>query len=364
MIHHSMRTELDSHLKTALVNAGLFYSQEYSTYLSSLGNSPVYLYDSDFILLVVLKKKSIFRFADLPVEYFQYTDKEKADVRGFLDQCFQYLKDSLKLHWVNQPYTSARFRETPTDCIRIPYGNHIIDLKQDEEEIWNSFNATNRNRIRKAEKSGVEIRFGGLELLDDFYRLNVETSTRSCIAPLDKAFFEEPFKYFPDYIQVNVAYFNGKPQGASYCYADGQACYDMYAGSASPSETGSGNLLVWRTVQRMKEKNLRVYSLVGARINPDPESKYHGINKFKSKFAPCIEPCFLFKAIFDIRRYKAYMFLKKARMVLTKNGNTEDIIDQEISKWISMNEAEALIAVYGDEIMKAEIDNPAEVTLS
>lgn len=351
MIRQSRRHELSTQLKIALDRAGIFYSEEYAAYLESLGNTPMYLYDAHFVLLIILKKRGVFRFADLPVEYFPYGGGEKANAREFLDQCFRYLKSRLKLHWVNQPYTSARFKETPTACIRIPYGNHIIDLDQNEEEIWNSFSANNRNRIRKAEKAGVEIRFGGIELLDDFYKLTLETSARSRLAPPERAFFEEPFNYFPHYIQVNVAYFEGKPQGASYCYFDGQSCYDMYAASASPSESGSGNLLIWKTLLQMKRNNVRVYSLVGARINPDPESKYHSINRFKSRFTPSMEKCFLFKVIFDIGMYRAYTRLKKLNTLLRKNRFTEDIIDQEIRKWISVNNAEMLKDVYGTDYL-------------
>lgn len=364
VIHQSKRTELDSELTAALDGAGFFYSSGYCDYVASQGNTPTYLYDSDFVLLVVLKKRGLFRFADLPVEYFQYSQRESASARDFLDNCLHYLETKLKLQWVNQPYSSARFMETPTNCLKIPYGNHLVDITRDEKEIWDAFDSANRNRIRKAEKSGVEIRCGGLELLDDFYRLDLETNERSCLVPRERAFYEEQFKYFPEHIKVMVAYYNGEPQGASFSYCDAHSCYYMYGASAGKSETGSVNLLVWRMLQEMKEKQMETFSFVGARINPDPESKFYGINKFKARFSAEMEICYLFKVIFNIRMYKTYDRIKKLNKSIGDYPYVQDIIDQEMSKWTAMNDPKLLKAVYGDWILKADSSDRLDGALS
>lgn len=352
MIRHGRRSELSNDLKAILDRAGFFYSKNYDEYICSQGHKPMYLYDSDFVLLIILKKRGVFRFADLPVENYRYSEGDNADERAFLDQCFSYMKDLFKLHWVNPPYTSARFRETPTECIRVPYGNHIVDLAQEEEAIWNAFDSANRNRIRKAEKSGVEVRSGGSELLDDFYRLDQETRARSSLGAVPKSFYENQLRYFPGNIKIVVSYYEGKPQGACFNYHDTSACYYMYAASAAESETGAMNLLIWRIIQKIRSENYRMFSFVGARINPDPESKYQGINRFKSRFSKHVEACFLFKVIFDIRMYKLYDQIKRLNGKLRKQVYAEDIVDQEIGKWISLNDTELLKAVYGDRILK------------
>jgi len=352
MIRQGRRSELSDDLKRALDRAGFFYSKNYDDYICSQGNKPLYLYDSEYVLLIILKKRGLFRFADLPVENYRYAPGDSGSERAFLDQCFEYMKSLLKLHWVNPPYTSARFRETPTACIRVPYGNHLVDLAQEEEAIWNAFDSANRNRIRKAEKSGVEVRIGGLELLDDFYSLDQETRARSALGIIPKSFYENQLRYFQENIKIVVSYYEGKPQGACFNYHDTSACYYMYAASAGESETGAVNLLIWRMIQRIKSKNLRMLSFVGARINPDPESKYQGINRFKSRFSKHVEPCFLFKAIFDIRMYKLYEHIKSLNDKLRKQIHADDIVDQEIEKWVSLNDSELLKAVYGDRILK------------
>jgi FemAB-related protein (PEP-CTERM system-associated) len=44
-------------------------------------------------------------------------------------------------------------------------------LSDDPEDIWKSFKPKVRNQVRKAEKSDIIAQDGGLELLDDFYRV-------------------------------------------------------------------------------------------------------------------------------------------------------------------------------------------------
>ena len=46
-----------------------------------------------------------------------------------------------------------------------------LSLTEDPDELWRGFKAKVRNQVRKAEKSGMVAITGGLDLLDDFYRV-------------------------------------------------------------------------------------------------------------------------------------------------------------------------------------------------
>ena len=46
-----------------------------------------------------------------------------------------------------------------------------IELNRDPEVLWNKYNSKHRQTIRKAAKNGLEIRFGRMELLRDFYKV-------------------------------------------------------------------------------------------------------------------------------------------------------------------------------------------------
>lgn len=45
----------------------------------------------------------------------------------------------------------------------------VLDLPADAEALWKQINAKVRNQVRKGDASDLSLRFGGMELLDDFY---------------------------------------------------------------------------------------------------------------------------------------------------------------------------------------------------
>ena len=45
----------------------------------------------------------------------------------------------------------------------------VLALPADNEALWSGYSAKVRNQVRKGDKAGLSIRFGGLELVDDFY---------------------------------------------------------------------------------------------------------------------------------------------------------------------------------------------------
>lgn len=47
--------------------------------------------------------------------------------------------------------------------------NMVLPLPNDPEELWRSIKGKVRNQVRKAEKSGLTVEFGGAEKLDGFY---------------------------------------------------------------------------------------------------------------------------------------------------------------------------------------------------
>jgi serine/alanine adding enzyme len=79
-----------------------------------------------------------------------------------------------------------------------------LDLSPGEEAVWKSFDAKNRNQVRKAEKAGLRVEFGGRERLDEFYRV-FATNMRDLGTPVwPKALFESIFRHFPDDTELAI----------------------------------------------------------------------------------------------------------------------------------------------------------------
>jgi serine/alanine adding enzyme len=74
----------------------------------------------------------------------------------------------------------------------------ILDLAASDEEQWKAFDPKLRNQIRKAQKSGLQYRHGGLDLLDDFYEVFAR-NMRDLGSPVyPKRLFRNMLETFPD----------------------------------------------------------------------------------------------------------------------------------------------------------------------
>lgn len=54
---------------------------------------------------------------------------------------------------------------------RLDKASLILKLNEDPDALWKAMNAKLRNQIRKSEKSGLTTEIGGIEFLDDFYKV-------------------------------------------------------------------------------------------------------------------------------------------------------------------------------------------------
>ncbi|OHB61694.1 MAG: hypothetical protein A2167_01005 [Planctomycetes bacterium RBG_13_46_10] len=94
-----------------------------------------------------------------------------AQTPAALDALYQYAVELAFQHGCE----SIEFRNTSV----IPHNLHLrndkismlLPLASEPEEVWKGLRSQIRNRIRKAEKSGITIINGQLELLDEFYRI-------------------------------------------------------------------------------------------------------------------------------------------------------------------------------------------------
>ncbi|MEW5948567.1 MAG: FemAB family XrtA/PEP-CTERM system-associated protein [Thermodesulfobacteriota bacterium] len=74
----------------------------------------------------------------------------------------------------------------------------ILDLKGDIDSQWKAFNAKLRNQIRKAEKSGLQIKIGGLEDIPGFYEVFAENMRDLGTPVYGRAFFQNVLTSFPE----------------------------------------------------------------------------------------------------------------------------------------------------------------------
>ena len=93
-----------------------------------------------------------------------------------------------------------------------------LPLIDDPDELWHSFKPKIRNRIRKAEKSGIIIVRGGLELLDDFYRVWTVRMHELGTPCYPRKLFSSIMETFPDKSQIFLARLKDITIGAIFAH--------------------------------------------------------------------------------------------------------------------------------------------------
>lgn len=315
-------------IRNKLIKEDLFCLEIYFNYLK---NKVFYLYNNDCLIIVQKEQKFIFRYGLCISQLITFTIVEPAEKKYFLDKCMNILKTTLKIQWVTN-VNHAVFDVFPTYSKRIPFGSFIIDLQLSEEALWNKIHKNHRNRIRVAEKNGVEIRFGP-DLIKDYILLDSVTWRRSNKKGMSESFLSELIDSFPDNNLLAVAYKDDKPQGGAFLLFNNKTSYYLNGASCNVPEQGAVALLQWRCIQYIKAKSVHFYDFVGCRINEDPKSKYQGIQDFKRRFGGELVSGYLFKVIFNRPMYLLF------RMVVSIKNRTryQDIVDQEIHKWKELN---------------------------
>lgn len=311
--------------------ANVFLQKSVFDYYKSIGKNVIYFYDEERVLPLVISKKIKFTYGYFPTEPWIYSENHTVGQEiVFLDEIVNECKESLHLDWIGQTPPSALFSDAPSKSINIPFGSHIIDLTLSEEELWNKVHSKHRNVIRKAEKSDIKVTSGGIELLPEYLIAEKDTMERSNLTVGTESTYSTCFKEFGNNVRIFLAKQADTIQGGAIIVYNEAMAYYMHGASINSPVTGAMNLVQWEIIKYLKCQNVKKYSFVGARINEDENSKYHGIQNFKKRFGGELFEGTMFKVIYSPFKFWLY---KRLLWLKTKGIGSKDIIDQEIHKW-------------------------------
>jgi len=108
----------------------------------------------------------------------------------------------------SQPHASLN--KSRSDKVRM-----VLSLPGNSEALWQSIGAKVRNQVRKGDKSQLSIRWGGLELLDDFYSI-FAVNMRDLGTPVySKQLFRSIIERFDGQGELAVVDYQSRPVAAS-----------------------------------------------------------------------------------------------------------------------------------------------------
>ncbi len=159
------------------------------------------------------------------------------------------------------------------------YG-HILNLTQDEEQIFSGFRNSTKRNIKKANKEGIDVRFSkSLKSVKEFYRLNCLTRRQHGLPPQPFKFFKKVYDYIidKDLGFVALAFYNEIAIAAAvYLHAGNKVLYKYGASDITYQNLRANNLIMWEAIKWSCRNGYKTFCFG----RTDPAN--NGLRQFKS----------------------------------------------------------------------------------
>jgi hypothetical protein len=153
----------------------------------------------------------------------------------------------------------------PSAPASLRFYRHTIDLVPDERVLFARLDSAVRRAIRKAERSGLEIRREqSREAVEIYYALHCQTRKKHGLPPQPISFFHNLYRHLieRDLGQVFLAYHHGRPvAGAVFLQSFRQALYKFGASDEANLELRANNLVFWTAIRHYAERGYQTLDL-------------------------------------------------------------------------------------------------------
>jgi dTDP-4-amino-4,6-dideoxygalactose transaminase len=189
-------------------------------------------------------------------------------------------QSSLKSYWGVNPLNESGYMDVSTHT-------RILQLEKPEEELWFELAKDARQQINKARAAGYTARrIDWPEMLENYYRVHVETYQRTGVRPHPKAYFQG----IADLSNMgnSILWVGFDPAGNPVAFHN-DACYGdtaMYHTGCSLGDhlkSGINYLLFWQAIIGEKIEGRKWYEAGEVFLNAT-EGKEKGLTDFKMKF--------------------------------------------------------------------------------
>ena len=255
-------------------------------------------------------------------------DKEKE----FLEDVISCIKKNKLCHWIRQGLNWALFNSVPSGSKATEFGTYRILLRdKSEDEIYKLISKSQKRNIQKAITSGIEIK-KGLNYINDCLNIIDHTARGANIHSPTLDEINKLHYYFKDNLKIYVSYLNDIPQCSTIFISNEFCTYGLYAGRKSGAFRSSNAYLDWEAIKDAKKNNNLYFDFVGARMNPEPDSKIERIQNYKKHFGCDLIRGYIWKMVISEKQFKLYKILLNTYSFVFNKKFKKDIIDQEIEK--------------------------------
>jgi lipid II:glycine glycyltransferase (peptidoglycan interpeptide bridge formation enzyme) len=162
-----------------------------------------------------------------------------------------------------------------------PLYTSILYLEKEEKELFGNIHPYARNRIRKAEKSGVEIIKDGRPYLGEYYEMVKETLGSQGIRVNPKEFYEKVLDRLEPMgrAKLFIAMYKGNLFPEQFFFYKESVYYWHGASFREYLPIAPSQLIHWELIRYAHQNGYKVYDF----LNIEPE-RLPGIARFKMRF--------------------------------------------------------------------------------
>lgn len=126
-----------------------------------------------------------------------------------------------------------------------------LDLPGTAEELWDSFKPKVRNQIRKAQSGALTVQWGGLERLDDFYRVFAHNMRDLGTPVFSRRLFRGILERFPERSELCIVQSGNRPIAAALLlHGPGRTEVPSASSLRQFNGTNANMLMYWHLLER------------------------------------------------------------------------------------------------------------------
>ena len=255
----------------------------------SFGHSTWYLYATQAgrivgVLPLVFLKSPMFGTYFVSIPFFNY-----GGILAENDEVRKCLVEEAAAIARTRGATHIEFRHQENYALGLPVKTSkvvmMLDLPESADALWNGFKSKLRSQIRRPEKEGFTVKFGHIELLDQYYDV-FAVKMRDLGTPVyAKRFFENILKEFPQHTYICVIYAQERPIAAGFLAGFKGMLQIPWASTLPEFDRFSPNMLLyWHILKFACEQGYQRFDF--GRSTPD-EGTYRFKEQWGAKPAPC-----------------------------------------------------------------------------
>jgi hypothetical protein len=159
-------------------------------------------------------------------------------------------------------------------------GTFVINLDESEEVLWSNLGPNSRNRVRRATKSGVQVRISSQPRQEDLASFLEFYRPLAARVGLDipEATMLERMIEAGDLIVASALASNSDVVAVSLIYLSPPYAFEAWVASGSNRISGAGHLLKWESTRWLKTRGLKWYDL-GGLVTTDPADPIYSFKK-------------------------------------------------------------------------------------